>query len=91
MAVNFTPLNAYLQVKNANVEANQRAGAALGQIAGAVGALAYGDKKKKFFDSLGDGEINGAEAQVKEIDESIARLEKELEEVNNELAAMGEM
>lgn len=91
MALNFTPLRAYIDLKNANVEANQRAGAALGNIAGVLGDVVYDDKKRKFFDSLGDGEIKGAEAQIKEIDESIARLEKELEDVNNELAAMGEM
>lgn len=91
MAVNFTPLTAYLNVKNANVEANQRAGAALGQIAGAVGALAYGDKKRKFFESLGDNDIKSADAQVKEIDEAIAGLEEELKNVNSELAAMGDV
>lgn len=80
--LNFTPLKAFIDLKDRNVAAQQRSGEAMGSIAGFVGKMIsdsrYEQKKKDFFNSLGDGEIRAIKAQIEEIDKAIAEKKREI-------------
>lgn len=82
MALNFTPLTAFIDMKDRNVDAQVRAGEAIGNVANiaaqAVADRMYSRKKEDFFNSLGDGEIRAIKAQIEEIDKAIAEKKREI-------------
>lgn len=84
MALNFTPLSAYrfdvLDGIRQRAENQRRMGEGLGAILGTAQGIADAQKTRDFFAQFDDSEeIAAIDEQIKENNERIKELEKELE------------
>lgn len=81
MAMNFTPLRAYITEEGRNAKAQQRAGQAIGNIAKGVSEIVNKKKSQAFFDSLGDADVKEYDSTIEQIDMQIKQLQDQLAEL----------